>query len=172
MCEYDTTLPALSPEEKEKNKQYSLRDTTGQLHTFKAGEADMTEEWIALLRRDENELRTLDFRYYYKWNGKMYVRMIYRSDDISPAELEHYSTMHDESADVERTVVERESEKLSHDQYLAAMAAMTDRQKDLIHKLFVLGMTKTDIARDEGVPATAIQRRWEKICRKVRKFFT
>ena len=172
MCEHDTTLPALSPEEKEKNKQYSLRDTTGQLHMFKAGEAGVTEEWIALLRRDENELRTLDFRYYYKWNGKMYVRMVYRSDDISPAELEHYSTMHDESADVERTVVERESEKLSHDQYLAAMAAMTDRQKDLIHKLFVLGMTKTDIARDEGVPPTAIQRRWEKICRKVRKFFT
>ena len=102
----------------------------------------------------------------------MYVRMVYRSDDIGPEELEHYSTMHDESADVERTVVERESEELSHDQYLAAMAAMTDRQKDLIHKLFVLGMTKTDIARDEGVPPTAIQRRWEKICRKVKKFFT
>ena len=172
MCEHDTSLPVLSLEEKEKNKQYSLKDTTGQVHTFKAGENGMTEEWIAFLRRDENELRTSDFRYYYRWNGKMYVRMVYRSDDIGPEELEHYSTMHDEAADVERIVVDRESEKLSHELYLAAMAAMTDRQKELIHKLFVLGMTKIEIAREEGVPPTAIQRRWEKICRKVKKFFT
>ena len=91
MCEHDTSLPVLSLEEKEKNKQYSLKDTTGQVHTFKAGENGMTEEWIAFLRRDENELRTSDFRYYYRWNGKMYVRMVYRSDDIGPEELEHYS---------------------------------------------------------------------------------
>ena len=146
MCEHDTTLPALSPEEKEKNKQYSLRDTTGQLHTYIAGEADMTEEWIALLRRDENELRTSDFKYYYKWNGKVYIRMVYRSDDLSPAELEHYSAMHDRSADVERIVIDRESEELTHKQYLAAMAAMTDRQKELIHKLIVLGISFTVLA--------------------------
>ena len=172
MSDYEATLPVLTPEEKERNRRYEMRDAIGRIHTFKAGEAGITEEWIAFLKHDENELRTSNFKYYYKWNGKMYVRMVYRSDDISPAELEHYSTMHDESAEVERTVVERESEELSHDQYLAAMAAMTERQKELIHKLFVLGMTKTDIARDEGVPPTAIQRRWEKICRKVRKFFT
>lgn len=64
MCEHDTALPV--PSSEDKNKQYSLRDMTGQLHTFKAGEDGMTEEWIALLRRDENELRTSDFKYYYK----------------------------------------------------------------------------------------------------------
>lgn len=172
MCNHETALPVLTPEEKEKNRQYGMRDVMGHLHTFKAGEAGVTEEWIAFLKRDENEIRTLDFKYYYKWNGKTYVRMLLRSDDISPAELEHYSTMHDRSADVERIVIEREAEKQTHNNYMAAIATMTVRQKELIYKLFVLGMTKTDIAREEGVPPTAIQRRWEKICRKVRKFFT
>lgn len=171
MCDHDTALPVLIPEEREKNKQYSLMDNTGQLHTFKAGEAGMTEEWIALLRRDENELRTSDFKYYYKWNGKTYVRVLLRSDDISPAELEHYSTMHDRSADVERIVIEREAEKQSHIHYLAAMEAMTERQKELIHKLIVLGKTQLEVAQEEGVDPTAIRNRWRKICRKVKKFF-
>ena len=169
MCEHDTALPV--PSSEDKNKQYSLRDMTGQLHTFKAGEDGMTEEWIALLRRDENELHTSDFKYYYKWNGKVYIRMVYRSDDLSPAELEHYSAMHDRSADVERIVIDRESEELTHKQYLAAMAAMTDRQKELIHKLIVLGKTQLEVAREEGVDPTAIRNRWKKICRKFRKFF-
>ena len=97
--------------------------------------------------------------------------MVYRSDDLSPAELEHYSAMHDRSADVERIVIDRESEELTHKQYLAAMAAMTDRQKELIHKLIVLGKTQLEVAREEGVDPTAIRNRWKKICRKFRKFF-
>ena len=171
MCENETALPVLTPEEKEKNKRYEMRDASGQLHIFEAGKNGMTEEWIALLKHDENELRTSDFKYYYKWNGKMYVRMLYRTDDISPAELEHYSTMHDKAADVERIVVERESEALSHAHYLAAMAVMTDRQKELIHKMIILGKAQVEIAQEEGVDPTAIRNRWRKICRKVKKFF-
>lgn len=171
MSDYEATLPVLTPEEKERNRRYEMRDAIGRIHTFKAGEAGITEEWIAFLKHDENELRTSDFKYYYKWNGKTYVRMLFRSDDISPAELEHYSTMHDRSADVERIVIEREAEKQSHIHYLAAMEAMTDRQKELIHKLIVLGKTQLEVAQEEGVDPTAIRNRWRKICRKVRKFF-
>ena len=171
MCDYEATLPVLTPEEKERNRRYEMRDAIGRIHTLKAGEAGITEEWIAFLKHDENELRTSDFKYYYKWNGKTYVRMLFRSDDISPAELEHYSTMHDRSADVERIVIERETEKQSHIHYLAAMEAMTDRQKELIYKLIVLGKTQLEVAREEGVDPTAIRNRWKKICRKFRKFF-
>ena len=171
MDEHNKTLPILTPEEKEKNKQYIMKDSCGQLHVFRAGEAGVTEEWIAFLKHDDNELRTSDFKYYYKWDGKTYVRMLLRSDDISPAELEHYSTMHDMAADVERLIIEKEEESASHAHYLAAMASLTKKQKELVHRMIVMGKSKVEIAREEGVAPSSIQSRWKCICKKFVKFF-
>lgn len=160
-----------NPGDKQNNERYSVVDAVGKQHVFIAGKDGVTEDWIARLRHDENELRTSDFKFYYLWNGRNYVRVVYRTDDISPADLEHYSTMHDKSADVERLIVEREAEIISHSQYLAAMASLTKKQKELVHKMFVLGMSKVDIAREEGVLPSSIQSRWECICKKFVKFF-
>ena len=160
-----------TPDDKQNNERYSVVDAVGKQHVFIAGKDGVTEDWIARLRHDENELRTSDFKFYYLWNGRNYVRVVYRTDDISPAELEHYSTMHDKSADVEQLVVEREAEIISHNQYLAAMASLTKKQKELVHKMFVLGMSKVDIAREEGVLPSSIQSRWECVCKKFVKFF-
>lgn len=153
------------------NTRYTSIDAVGKQHTIKAGEEGVTEEWIARLRHWDNELRTSDFRYYHKWNGKKYVRVVFRSDDISPAEREHYSTMHDRTADVERLFIEREEKKWSHARYLAAMAALTKKQKALVHMLFDLGMSKAEAAQEENIIPTSIQSRWERICKKFVKFF-
>ena len=153
------------------NTRYTSIDAIGKQHTIKAGEEGVTEEWIAQLRHWDNELRTSDFRYYHKWNGKKYVRVVFRSDDLSPAEREHYSTMRDTTADVERLFIEREEKKWSHARYLAAMAALTQKQKELVHMLFDLGMSKTEAAQEESIIPTSIQSRWECICKKFVKFF-
>ena len=171
MKEDNGSLCGENHDDKQNNDRYSIVDAVGKQHVFIAGKDGVTEEWIARLRHDENELRTSDFKFYYLWNGKNYVRVVYRSDDISPAELEHYSTMHDKSADVEQLIIEREAETISHTQYLAAMASLTKKQKELIYKMFVLGMSKADIAREEGVKPTSIQSRCECICKKFVKFF-
>ena len=160
-----------TPDRENKNQRYTTRDVVGMLHVFEAGVAEVTEEWIAWLRHSENVMRTSDFKFYYRWNGKEYARKVYRSDDISPSELEHYSSMHDRTADTEQLFIERESEALSHERYLKAMASLTDKQRELVHKMFVLGMSKAEIATEEGILPSSVQSRWENVCKKFAKFF-
>lgn len=154
-----------------KNKRYILKDITGKKHIFTAGENGMTEDWIAQLRHDENEDRSSNFHYYYKWNGKEYVLVTLSSDSITANELEHYPSMSAPEKDAETLMIEREEREIFLRSFNDSMQSLTPNQHRLIQMRYELGLTDVEIARIEGVDPTSIRDRWEKICKKIEKFF-
>ena len=146
-----------------------MKDAVGKSHIFIAGEQGMTEEWIALLRHDENVVRSSNFHYYFRWNGKEYVPSIMRSDLIPSDDLEHFPSMTAPDKDGETMLIEREERELFLQKFHAAMLSLTDSQLELIRMRCELGLSDVEIAQQEGVSPTAICYRWERIKRKIYK---
>lgn len=171
MSESNDTRHREDSHAEDRNKRYVIKDAVGQRHIFIAGEEGVTEEWIAILRHDENGLYSSNYHYYFRWNGREYVPAIMRSDLVAPEELEHYPSMIDPDKDAETLLIEREDREEFLRKYSAAMRSLTDNQLKLIRMRYQLGMSDAEIARLEGVSAAAIFNRWKKIRYKIKKFF-
>lgn len=150
---------------------YISTDAVGRRHIIKAGENGVTTEWIEDIRTQENRNHCSNYRFYHRWNGKEYVRVVLSMDSIDPDSLEHYPSMIDPSPDPLTQIIEREEKEIQHHQYHAAFKSLTEKQRLLIHKRCDLGLTFLEIARQEGVSSVAIFKRWKRIMRKIRKFF-
>lgn len=152
-----------------RNKCFTMKDIVGKRHVFVAGEQEMTEEWIAFLRHDENEVRSSNYHYYFRWNGKEYLPSVMRSDLIDPDELEHYPSMIAAEKDGETILIEREEREAFLARFHEAMSSLTAGQMELIRKRCDLGLSNAEIAKQENVSPGAISRRWDRIKRKLNK---
>lgn len=155
----------------ERNKVYVLTDVVGKKHFLIAGENDLTEEWIAEIRHDENVIRSSDFHFYYRWNGKHYTRRVFHMDSVPMDEMEHYPSI-TASKDALTTLIEAREQVAFDQKYKAAMDSLTDQQWRLVYKRFELKMSDTEIAEEEGVSKMAISKHWDRIQTKINKFFT
>lgn len=171
MSKNNNAHPIKSPADDNKNKQYVFRDAVGKAHIYKAGEAGMTSKWIYRVRHGENVLRSANFHYYNKWNGKEYVRYLLRMDDMSADKLEHYPSM-PFAKDPLSILIEKEDRENFDQRFIAAMTALTDAQWRLVYKRNELQMSDAEIAEEEGVTQAAISRRWDRIQEKINRFFT
>ena len=171
MSDNDETRNKHKSRDEERKRRYVIKDAVGKRHTFIAGEDGMTEEWIAILRHDENELFTSNYRYYFRWNGKEYVPAVLRSDLVDPEDLERYPSMIDPEKSAEALLIEREERANFMRRFNAAMRSLTEGQWKLIQKRCQLGLSDAAIARQEGVDPTAIRNRWKRIRKKIKKFF-
>lgn len=154
-----------------KDKEYVMTDAVGRKHYFIAGENGITEDWISRIRYGENEIRSSDFHFYYRWNGKHYKHRVFPLDTISTYVLEHNPSM-TLSKDPLSILIEREEQEKFDQMYTAAMDSLTDQQWRLVYKKVELAMTDADIAEEEGVSKAAISLRWNRIQNKINKFFT
>lgn len=154
-----------------KNRLYVLKDAVGKRHFFIAGESDMTEEWIAEIRHDENVVRSSDFHFYYRWNGKHYSRRVLHMNSIPEDELYRFSSMA-ASKDVLAILIDASDQAVFEQKFNAAMDSLTDQQWRLVYKRFELKMSDVEIAEEEGVSKMAISKRWDRIQTKINKFFT
>lgn len=155
----------------ERNKVYVLTDVMGKKHFLIAGENDLTEEWIAEIRHDENVIRSSDFHFYYRWNGKHYTQRVLHMDSVPMDAMEHYPSI-TASKDALTTLIEAREQVAFDQKYKAAMDSLTDQQWRLVYKRFELKMSDTEIAEEEGVSKMAISKRWDRIQAKINKFFT
>jgi len=171
MSENSKSKHARTANSEEQNKRYVMRDATGRRHVLIAGENGVTEEWIARLRHDENVLRSVNFRYYHRWNGHEYVPILLRYDLVDPDVLERYPSMAAALPDAESLLIEREERELFLRKFRAAMRSLTESQLRLIRQRYEQGLSDVEIARLEGVDPTAIRNRWKKIRRKIKKYF-
>lgn len=73
----------------------------------------------------------------------------------------------DNTTDTLATLIQNEDEKQIHN----AMAALSDKQKDLAEKVFFKGMTLTAIAKEKGVSQPAITQQLATVLKKLKKFF-
>lgn len=79
----------------------------------------------------------------------------------------------DEEADTEELYLAREASeerKVLIRKLKAALPYLTELQRKTIHKLFVLNMSQSDIAREEGVAQQVVNRRVARILEQLRKF--
>lgn len=155
----------------DKNKEYVITDAVGRKHFFIAGENGINEDWISRIRYGENEIRSSDFHFYHSWNGKHYRRRVFPLDTISTNVLEHSPSMN-LSRDPLSMLIEGQDQAIFERKYNAAMDSLTDQQWRLVYKRFELEMSDMEIAREEGVSKMAISKRWDRIQKKINKFFT
>ena len=71
----------------------------------------------------------------------------------------------DNAADTLATLIQNEDEKQIH----KAMAALSDKQKDLAEKVFFKGMTLTAIAKAKGVSQPAVTQQLATVLKKLKK---
>lgn len=69
------------------------------------------------------------------------------------------------AADLLSVLIQQEDEKQIH----KAMAALSDKQKDLAEKVFFKGMTLTAIAKEKGVSQPAITQQLATVLKKLKK---
>ncbi len=69
------------------------------------------------------------------------------------------------AADLFSVLIQQEDEKQIH----KAMAALSDKQKDLAEKVFFKGMTLTAIAKEKGVSQPAITQQLATVLKKLKK---
>ena len=69
------------------------------------------------------------------------------------------------AADPLSVLIQQEDEKQIHN----AMAALSDKQKDLAEKVFFKGMTLTAIAKEKGVSQPAITQQLATVLKKLKK---
>lgn len=169
MCDGNDPRKARGAVDDDRNKRFTMKDIVGKWHVFVAGEQEMTEEWIAFLRHDENEVRSSNYHYYFRWNGKEYVPSVMRSDLLDPDELEHYPSMIAAEKDGETVLIEREEREAFLARFHEAMSSLTAGQLELIRKRCVLGLSNVEIAKQENVSPVAIFQRWNRIKRKLNK---
>lgn len=70
------------------------------------------------------------------------------------------------AADLLSVLIQQEDEKQIH----KAIAALSDKQKDLAEKVFFKGMTLTAIAKEKGVSQPAITQQLATVLKKLKKF--
>ena len=71
------------------------------------------------------------------------------------------------AADLLSFLIQQEGEKQIH----SAMAALSDKQKDLAEKVFFKGMTLTAIAKEKGVSQPAITQQLATVLKKLKNFW-
>ena len=69
------------------------------------------------------------------------------------------------AADLLSVLIQQEDEKQIH----KAMAALSDKQKDLAEKVFFKGMTLTAIAKEKGISQPAITQQLATVLKKLKK---
>ncbi len=98
-----------------------------------------------------------------EWRGDAY-ESYYSTSLESITEAGH--DFADEEADTEELYLAREAKaerKVLMRKLRAALPYLTDLQRKTIHKLFVLNMSQSDIAREEGVAHQVINKRVARI---------
>lgn len=155
MSENNDAQTGLNARDDERNKRYDIKDAVGKRHTFIAGQDGVTEEWIAFLRHDENEMFSSNYHYYFRWNGREYVPAVMRSDLVDPEELEHYPSMTDPGQDAETILIEREDREAFLLKFYAAMHSLTESQVQLVRKRYVQGLSDAPKGGCAGSAATA-----------------
>lgn len=71
------------------------------------------------------------------------------------------------AADPLSVLLQSEDEKQVH----KAMAALSDKQRELLEKVFFKGMTLTAVAKEKGVSQPAITQQLATVLKKLKKFF-
>ncbi len=98
-----------------------------------------------------------------EWRGDAYESYYSTSlDSITKAGHDFV----DEEADTEELYLEREAQaerKVLMRKLKAALPYLTDLQRKTIHKLFVLNMSQSEIAREEGVAQQVVNKRVARI---------
>ena len=149
---------------------YTYQSADGSTFTLEAGKDGVTKKLIQFLEESDRKA-DLDERYEAEqldWKFRN-AQITYeeQGDLLEDSPLERIA---DPDADIAAILFpEAEEDSLPLARLEEAIEQLTESQKDLVHELYGLRKSMSEVAREQGVSLTAIQNRRGKILRQLGK---
>lgn len=153
------------------NELYVYYGDDGTKYQLKAGESGVTQEWITCLKRLHREELNADRRFRRpRRRDEQYFDTVISLDAYEPEEAERIFYLTSSAPCGEDILVGQEERARLRRGLVLAWNALDPRQRELLVKAYIQQIPQIEIARAEGVDATAIRHRLKRILEKMKNF--